>query len=49
VQAANGAILDYGHARRYATRAQARALAARDHGCSFPGKKVAKLPVWETG
>jgi hypothetical protein len=37
VQAANGAIMDYGHARRYATRAQARALAARDHGCSFPG------------
>ena len=37
VQAANGAILDYGHARRYATRAQARALAARDRGCSFPG------------
>jgi hypothetical protein len=34
VQAANGAILDYGHARRYAPRA----LAARDHGCSFPGK-----------
>jgi hypothetical protein len=37
VQAANGAIMDYGHARRYATRAQARAMAARDHGCSFPG------------
>jgi hypothetical protein len=37
VQAANGAIMDYGHARRYATRAQARTLAARDHGCSFPG------------
>jgi hypothetical protein len=37
VQAANGAIMDYGHARRFATRAQARALQARDHGCSFPG------------
>jgi hypothetical protein len=35
VHTANGAIMDYGHARRYATRAQA--LQARDHGCSFPG------------
>jgi Domain of unknown function (DUF222) len=32
-----GGILAYGQARRHATPAQRRALAARDKGCSFPG------------
>jgi hypothetical protein len=32
-----GGILSYGTARRLASPAQRRALAARDRGCSFPG------------
>jgi hypothetical protein len=32
-----GGILSHGRARRTASPAQRRALAARDHGCSFPG------------
>jgi hypothetical protein len=33
----NGAVLCQGRSRRLANRAQRRALAARDRGCSFPG------------
>jgi hypothetical protein len=32
-----GGILDYGRARRCASKAQVEALNARDGGCSFPG------------
>ncbi len=39
-----GQILDYGRARRLATPAQRRALAARDGGCVIPG--CTALPAW---
>ena len=39
-----GQILDYGRARRLATPAQRRALAARDGGCLIPG--CGALPGW---
>ncbi len=39
-----GQILDYGRARRLATPAQRRALAARDGGCLIPG--CGALPAW---
>ncbi|MGH8336127.1 MAG: HNH endonuclease signature motif containing protein, partial [Gammaproteobacteria bacterium] len=37
-------ILNHRHTRRLATPAQARALAARDRGCSFPG--CSRPPDW---
>jgi hypothetical protein len=37
---ATGGILDYGTSRRLATPGMRRALAARDHGCTFPGCTV---------
>ncbi len=39
-----GQILDYGRARRLASPAQRRALAARDGGCLIPG--CGALPAW---
>jgi hypothetical protein len=39
-----GGILSYGRTRRLATCAQRQALAARDHGCSFPG--CTRPPAW---
>jgi Domain of unknown function (DUF222)/HNH endonuclease len=39
-----GGVLGYGHARRIATAAQRRALAARDGGCSFPA--CDRPPAW---
>ncbi len=44
VVGAFGQILDYGRARRLATPAQRRALAARDGGCVIPG--CTALPAW---
>jgi hypothetical protein len=37
VLGATGEILDFGRARRLASRGQRRALFARDRGCTFPG------------
>ena len=44
VLTATGGIHDYGSTRRLATPPMRRALAARDHGCTFPGCTVP--PSW---
>ncbi|WP_344946764.1 HNH endonuclease signature motif containing protein [Terrabacter ginsenosidimutans] len=44
VLGAQSEVLDLGYTRRLFTPAQRRALAARDHGCSYPGCTVP--PMW---
>jgi hypothetical protein len=51
-----GGILSYGRARRLATCGQRLALAARDHGCTFPGcdrpaawTEVHHITAWTDG
>jgi hypothetical protein len=44
VLGAQSEVLDLGYTRRHFTPAQRRALAARDHGCSYPGCTVP--PMW---
>jgi hypothetical protein len=39
-----GGVLSYGRTRRLASCGQRQALAARDHGCSFPG--CTRPPAW---
>jgi hypothetical protein len=39
-----GGVLSYGRTRRLASSGQRQALAARDHGCSFPG--CTRPPDW---
>ena len=39
-----GGVIAYGRMRRHATTLQRRALAARDGGCSFPGRDAP--PSW---
>lgn len=44
VTSATGGVLSYGQTRRLASCGQRRALAARDHGCVFPG--CTRPPAW---
>lgn len=52
----SGGVASFGQAQRLASPGQRRALAARDHGCSFPGctappgwVQVHHIEPWETG